>query len=193
MTRIVREIQFTDRQRMRRLLLIAVLSAAGGAGSVWVRNTVQSTGFHWDAALAIFAYLPAICLWIVLSRRRMLRLRALLGANIEIAVVVIVFTVSWFLAYGRFWDDVLGVMILFWIIAAAAATVLLLLLQHWQRPHGGPYCLQCGYCLIGLPSRRCPECGRAFTPEELGITEDELDVKSVIKTDGSFRPEPRRE
>jgi len=94
--------------------------------------------------------------------------------HIEIFLAVVVFTVSWFLAYGRFWDEVLGVMIVFWIIAASIATVLLLLLQHWQRPHTGPYCLQCGYCLIGLPSRRCPECGTEFTPEELGVTEQEL-------------------
>lgn len=26
----------------------------------------------------------------------------------------------------------------------------------------GPFCRRCGYCLIGLPERRCPECGRRF-------------------------------
>jgi hypothetical protein len=174
MTTTVRAIRFTRRRCVRRLLAVAGLSAAGGAGSVWVRNAADFDGLHWDAVLAILVYLPAICLWIVLSRRRMLRRPALWGTHMEIALLVAVFTVSWFAAFGRFWDDVLGVMIVFWIIAAIAATVLLLLLQYWQRPHTGPYCLQCGYCVIGLPSRRCPECGKEFTPQELGVTEQEL-------------------
>src|SRR4051812_43733652 len=26
------------------------------------------------------------------------------------------------------------------------------------------FCRKCGYALVGLPSRCCPECGRAFDP-----------------------------
>jgi hypothetical protein len=28
------------------------------------------------------------------------------------------------------------------------------------------YCLSCGYDLHGLPEHRCPECGRAFDPDD---------------------------
>lgn len=28
--------------------------------------------------------------------------------------------------------------------------------------HEGPRCVQCGYYLIGLTEKRCPECGRPF-------------------------------
>ena len=30
----------------------------------------------------------------------------------------------------------------------------------------GPFCPECGYCVIGLPEQRCPECGQSFTLEE---------------------------
>jgi hypothetical protein len=32
----------------------------------------------------------------------------------------------------------------------------------------GPYCLGCGYLLVGLPTNRCPECGRVFDPKDPG-------------------------
>ncbi len=32
----------------------------------------------------------------------------------------------------------------------------------------GPRCFGCGYLLIGLPTNRCPECGREFNPAEYG-------------------------
>ncbi|MCH8965894.1 MAG: hypothetical protein IIB58_13090, partial [Planctomycetes bacterium] len=33
----------------------------------------------------------------------------------------------------------------------------------------GSQCFECGYLLIGLRSRRCPECGLAFDPAEHGL------------------------
>jgi hypothetical protein len=38
----------------------------------------------------------------------------------------------------------------------------------------GPLCPSCGYCLLGLTEHICPECGRPFTFEELGISPREL-------------------
>ncbi len=29
-----------------------------------------------------------------------------------------------------------------------------------------PHCINCGYCLGGLPKPRCPECGTPFDPED---------------------------
>lgn len=43
-----------------------------------------------------------------------------------------------------------------------------------EGPTGEPYCLRCGYCLIGLNRRRCPECGRPFSLQELGVSADVL-------------------
>ncbi len=44
-------------------------------------------------------------------------------------------------------------------------------------------CRHCGYCLIGATSRRCPECGTAFTLEELGIAAADLDPDAARGTD----------
>ncbi len=36
------------------------------------------------------------------------------------------------------------------------------------------HCLRCGYYLFGLRDQRCPECGRVFTFEEVGVSAAEL-------------------
>lgn len=41
-------------------------------------------------------------------------------------------------------------------------------------PAGGLKC-DCGYPLVGLPERRCPECGRAFSAEQFCLTEAALE------------------
>lgn len=38
----------------------------------------------------------------------------------------------------------------------------------------GTLCPQCAYCLLGVQSMRCPECGNAFTYDELETTEAEF-------------------
>jgi len=43
----------------------------------------------------------------------------------------------------------------------------------------GTLCPGCGYCLIGVTDKRCPECGRPFTYEELETTEAELFARSL--------------
>ncbi len=49
---------------------------------------------------------------------------------------------------------------------------------------GGPRCFECGYLLIGLPTNRCPECGREFDPAEYG---DEVSNTACASPD-SGRP-----
>lgn len=43
----------------------------------------------------------------------------------------------------------------------------------WE-PGEPPRCVRCVYPLIGLSSRRCPECGHAFSAEEYGLTDAQL-------------------
>lgn len=38
----------------------------------------------------------------------------------------------------------------------------------------GPWCPQCGYSLIGCETHTCPECGRAFTFDEIGVDRENL-------------------
>ncbi len=39
-------------------------------------------------------------------------------------------------------------------------------------------CPQCGYILLGLPENRCPECGRAFHPDEIGVSGERLSFET---------------
>jgi hypothetical protein len=50
-----------------------------------------------------------------------------------------------------------------------------------DRPAG--LCPKCGYSMTGLMELRCPECGRHFTPEEVGRTLDDLqfDVHLMVR------------
>lgn len=41
-------------------------------------------------------------------------------------------------------------------------------------------CIQCGYRLIGLAEHRCPECGRAFDPDDRGTYHVPGDTKSAV-------------
>jgi len=42
-------------------------------------------------------------------------------------------------------------------------------------------CPGCGYNLYGLADRRCPECGRSFTFEEIGVTPEQIGFVSTGK------------
>lgn len=73
------------------------------------------------------------------------------------------------------------------LLAAAAGEARVLTGQGWMRTLGqlmigrlGPMvdgrgrCPQCGYLLYGLAERRCPECGRGFSPDDVGLTPADL-------------------
>ena len=46
----------------------------------------------------------------------------------------------------------------------------------------GTLCPRCAYCLIGVQSLRCPECGNAFTYDDLETTETEFTTRSQRTT-----------
>jgi len=48
------------------------------------------------------------------------------------------------------------------------------------------HCPECDYLLYGLTEKRCPECGRGFTPDEVGFTFPENN--SAIPVDDPRRP-----
>ena len=56
----------------------------------------------------------------------------------------------------------------------------LLAVGRLSDAHSEPgICPGCGYNLYGLADQRCPECGRAFTFEEIGATPEEMGFRSV--------------
>lgn len=61
-----------------------------------------------------------------------------------------------------------GASVLLW--AFGPGVLLLFFYEARKRLRGR--CPGCGYDIRGLPERRCPECGRPFTPHEVGISGD---------------------
>ena len=70
-----------------------------------------------------------------------------------------------------------------WLINFTFGTFFICGKPPHHEPRRGPYCPQCGYCVVGLSENRCPECGRPFTAAELGVSEDELRAEPSANTD----------
>ncbi len=133
---------------------------------------------HYGAVASVFVVLPCLCLLLTLSLRHVPWRAALGWLVLELSAVCLAFPVGMWLGPGPFADDLLGVMAAFWLVAVPACAALLVGRQQFRRPTPGPYCPGCGYCLIGAPTDRCPECGRDFDPRELGVTREELRPRS---------------
>lgn len=75
----------------------------------------------------------------------------------------------------------------------------LVLLEHWfgsvharrvlaeqatTTPEEQPHCMACGYQLAGLQTRRCPECGRPFDPNEKPYVTpaERLDWQALVRS-----------
>lgn len=61
------------------------------------------------------------------------------------------------------------------------------IIRVWPfRLQDGQTCPQCGYCLRGVTSRVCPECGRGFDANDLGLSEAAFDeLTSGAQVDSS--------
>ena len=125
--------------------------------------------------------IPVIALLIFLSRKRLAWSRAVLWIALEIAGMGCFFaaTLEQFLnrfqASGYEQPDTFAIALGFGLTSFICGAAMLLLIQlkpQAQKP--GPYCPQCGYCLIGSTQRICSECGRPFTFDELGIVPEML-------------------
>lgn len=79
------------------------------------------------------------------------------------------------------WVTVVGVPTL--LIGTFAANAVVLCTFNWLRTRFWPcfppgHCARCGYCLFGLPTQRCPECG---TPFEHSTCSEDCAVMGVDK------------
>jgi len=59
------------------------------------------------------------------------------------------------------------------IVGSGFFGALLSVCIHRQKPIPPGSCKQCGYCLRGLPSLLCPECGTSFAPHQAAAGEAE--------------------
>jgi hypothetical protein len=169
------------RSRLRRFAVFSAVGAAVGVALGWTDAHLNLWRSPTEWLLTLLILLPVITLLIVLTRRRIPWRRGLLWMGLEVAGCVCFFIASlqqswhWFGGY-RFSDETMGpaALILGALSFAIGAGVLLLLQVKPQPVKPGPYCPQCGYCLIGIPRQICPECGRPFTFDELGVAPEAL-------------------
>lgn len=168
----------SQRERRWHFIVLTLLGAAIGAASALLRPVLEHNGVHYEAILADLIILPFIVLVVIVTHFDG-RLRSTIPwFSLECAWLYLVRTITWSLAANRWWDDMIGLAIIEFMIAAGFGTMVLLLRARFKPPIEGPYCPACAYCLIGAAEDICPECGRAFTLEELGITREALRVKA---------------
>lgn len=99
-------------------------------------------------------------------------------------------------AFANFNSDVLKIAITFSMIIGVVLFLLIptVLTGVWKLvcltppkfvKQNGTLCICCGYCLLGSTDMRCPECGRAFTYEEVETTESEFKSRSTAIGDSN--------
>jgi hypothetical protein len=167
----------TTTRRWRGMLLGALIAAITGATAGYLRPALRGT-VHYEMIASLFVVVPVICLCLTLSLRQVPWRQAAGWLVLETSAVCAAFAIAWAAVFRHLVQDMLSVMTVVWLVAAASSVALLILWQQLHRPHSGPYCPGCRYCLIGVPTDRCPECGRDFTLQELGITREALQPPS---------------
>jgi hypothetical protein len=169
------------RMRIGRFVIFSIIGCLGGAIVAFVEVQFPFNEVRWHAFIALAILLPIVGFMAIFTRRRILWYRAILWMGLELAGCVCFFQAT----IERIWrhyrlfyfqvEDVLQIVLMAGVVCFIFGAVLLLFLQvKPEKAKPGPYCPECGYCLIGLPKRICSECGRPFTLEELGIEEGEL-------------------
>jgi hypothetical protein len=57
-----------------------------------------------------------------------------------------------------------------------------------RRARGRGTCPKCGYILLGLPENRCPECGRPFRYDEVGMSVDDQGLNALMESYDAAEP-----
>jgi len=167
-----------------RIIRFGIFSIAGATlgvliGAIDVKLEFSQSDNAW--ALMLVTLLPIATLIAVSARRRIPWHRAVLWMALELGGCVCFFESTVDLVWhshgiNRASDLDLLLMILYTgIICFIFGAIFLFFLQVKPEPvKPGPYCPECGYCLIGSPRPICSECGRPFSLEELGIVQADL-------------------
>ncbi len=152
--------------------------SSGVAATLWLWRGPPSLG--WSFTLIVAGALTVL----VLSHRRHVFLFAFLAMPVESALLWVGLLLSTLAASAidpRPSVNIGADALLFeftgcWPLSAIFGLALFAITRWIWRPSDphGPYCPQCDYCLVGLQDRKCPECGRPFSPEELRIRASDL-------------------
>lgn len=178
-----RDISLSDPRLIARIGRFTIFSAVGlaaGLAVAWAAMTFPDHASDW-LWLTPWILLPIAILMAVYTRRRVLWHRAMLWLSLDFAGCVCFFqsTIQHIWNYYFVYSSEIGIMFACTLLTGLAClifgAILLLFLQVKPEPvKPGPYCPQCGYCLIGSTRKICTECGRPFSLEELGVTPEEL-------------------
>jgi hypothetical protein len=167
--------------RVARFALFSAVGAAAGLFVSWLEITDGLNLTTLEEILPPVVLIPSICILTYLTRRRIPFHRALLWMVLELAGAACFYSFATERSWRYFGGDVFAEqdtpqsVLLLGLASFLCCAVLLFFFQLKPEPvKPGPYCPQCGYCLIGSPRQICSECGRPFTHEELGVTPEAL-------------------
>jgi hypothetical protein len=165
----------SDANHWRRLLFSNLTAILTGLATAYLRAYFERSNLHYETIASCFLILPAISLILAFTARRLPILAALTWLMLEVLLVYVFFTLSFWLLYlflvpsEAILPVMLKAMAICWLVSALVSAIIIALLAKFRPPILGPHCRGCGYCLIGLPSNRCPECGRTFTDQEVSL------------------------
>lgn len=156
-----------------RVVVFAVVTALLGVATGLVRPMIPGP-VHYETIVSLLVVVPLVLLAWVFVLRAVPWQRAGRWVVLGDVAICMAYWAGWSLLVRHLWDDNLVVMALYAVVAPALSCPLLWAYQKCFPLIQGPYCIGCGYCLIGAPEDVCPECGRAFTLSELGVTREDL-------------------
>jgi len=125
--------------------------------------------------------IPAVCLWKwrcqICTRKRLLRCCrfASLGFFLPVHVAAGVSLFCGAVEFALLAAVLHLVILVIWLGLAATLWPAITWLGPF-RIQDGESCPQCGYCVRGVASRICPECGRPFTESDLGLSVPEFEA-----------------
>ncbi len=134
---------------------------------------------HCTITLVLTPLFLAWCLKLLLTTTRRIILSALSCTLGTLFVPVVSHVIP--ITYDRSWCK-LGISLL--IVFTVYSVLTFALLRFFKNTRGplimqdGFRCPNCTYCLIGNQSMQCPECGKPFTFEQLGITKNEFSQRA---------------
>jgi hypothetical protein len=178
------EIHWLNPRLPTKVARFAIFCAAGAVigALVEVLNIALSLD-HGAGQLIVTAMVSflLISILIVATRKRIHWHRAIVWLLLEVAGCVCFFGATmdrmWYY-FGRYRSvqpELLQTALVFGVGCYLCGAMLILFMRIKPRAlKPGPQCRGCGYCLIGAPEQICPECGRPFTIEELGIPREAL-------------------
>lgn len=172
-----RRVRLRENSARRRLIWAFVYTLVGlGSGvlSRFLRPYLDGP-VHYEA-IASWFFLMIMSFVSMRSNRFQPRRVAMIDFHVQLFLLWYTFMIGWSVVHGSFWEDIAFVFGAWWLGAAFIGTVAIVLLQKFNPPRIGPYCPGCGYHLVGLSQQICPECGRGFSINELGINEEELAI-----------------